>query len=279
MADHPYIVTLRAPDAPGIVAELAKAVFQAGGNISDLGQHSEQGEFACRLEVDPTVSLASLREHLSSLSTQHGWSIELFEGTEIPRIVIACSTTLHCLSDLLARIAVGEMGCEVVAIVSDQLDGQSLAEQFRIPFVHLPVGQDRRDQEARIAATLGELNPDLVVLARYMRILPAEITEAWEGKMINIHHSFLPAFAGAGPYKRAHERGVKLIGATAHYVTAGLDEGPIICQDITAVTHRDSTRDLARRGADVERSVLAAALRLHLEHRVMVFGNRTCVFH
>jgi formyltetrahydrofolate deformylase len=134
------------------------------------------------------------------------------------------------------------------------------------------------EQEAQLAATLLDLNPDLVVLARYMRILPASMTQDWEEKMINIHHSFLPAFAGAGPYKRAHERGVKLIGATAHYVTAGLDEGPIIHQEITPVTHRDSSTDLARRGADVERNVLATAVRLHLEHRVMVFGNRTCVF-
>jgi formyltetrahydrofolate deformylase len=278
MEEHPFIVTLRAPDAAGIIAELARAVAQAGGNISDVGQHSEQGTFACRLEVDPTINPASLQMQLSLLSEEHGWAIEVFEGSEVPKIVIACSKTLHCLSDLLARIAIGEMVCDIAAIVSDQPDGKELADRFNTPFIHIPVGQDRMEQEAQLAATLLDLNPDLVVLARYMRILPASMTQDWEEKMINIHHSFLPAFAGAGPYKRAHERGVKLIGATAHYVTAGLDEGPIIHQEITPVTHRDSSTDLARRGADVERNVLATAVRLHLEHRVMVFGNRTCVF-
>jgi formyltetrahydrofolate deformylase len=185
---------------------------------------------------------------------------------------------LHCASDLLARVSIGALGCEVVAVVSDYPDGAELAARHDVAFVHLPLGDDRSGQEAALEAVLDELDADLVVLARYMRILPRALTERWAGRMINIHHSFLPAFAGAGPYARAHERGVKLIGATAHYVTAELDAGPIIAQDVERVSHRDSVDDLIRRGADVERSVLAAAVRLHLEHRVMVFGNRTCVF-
>jgi len=168
--------------------------------------------------------------------------------------------------------------CDVVAVISDYEDAASLAERHGVPFLHLPVGDDRADQEIALGEALNELAPDLVVLARYMRILPSWLTEQWSMAMINIHHSFLPAFAGANPYARAHDRGVKLIGATAHYVTAELDAGPIIAQDVERVTHRDSVADLVRRGADVERGVLATALRLHLEHRLMVFGNRTCVF-
>ena len=156
-----------------------------------------------------------------------------------------------------------------------------LAEQFGVPF-HLVegglTGDARAAQEAAFAAALDELDPDLVVLARYMRILPETLTDRWKGRMINIHHSFLPAFAGAKPYHRAHQRGVKLIGATAHYVTAELDAGPIIAQGITPVSHRDEVEDLVRKGRDVERTTLASAVRLHLEHRVLIWDNRTCVF-
>ena len=193
-------------------------------------------------------------------------------------MVIACSKTLHCVSELLSRVSLGELDCEVVGIVSDRTDAAEVSDRYGITLTHLPVGADRRDQEAAMAQSLDGFAPDLVVLARYMRILPADIAETWAGRMINIHHSFLPAFPGAGPYAQAHDRGVKLIGATAHYVTSGLDEGPIIAQDVARVSHRDTIADLVRRGADIERSVLSTGVRLHLEHRVMVFENRTCIF-
>jgi formyltetrahydrofolate deformylase len=188
---------------------------------------------------------------------------------------------LYCAADLLTRVSLGELDVDVVAIVSDKPAAAELASQHNIPF-HLVdgglSGDARKEQEAAFAAVLDELSPDLIVLARYMRILPENMTLQWSGRMINIHHSFLPAFAGAKPYHRAHQRGVKLIGATAHYVTAELDAGPIIAQGITAVSHRDEVEDLVRKGRDVERTTLANAVRLHLEHRVLVWDNRTCVF-
>jgi len=192
--------------------------------------------------------------------------------------VVACSRQLHCASDLLARIDLGELHGEVVGLVSDHLDGEALAARYGLPFSYVPVGEDRADQEQRFAAVVEALSPDLVVLARYMRILPAWLTERYEHAMINVHHSFLPAFVGANPYRRAFERGVKMVGATAHYVTAELDAGPIIAQDVTPVTHADTVEDVVRRGADIERAVFIRAIRLHTEHRIQVFGNKTCIF-
>jgi formyltetrahydrofolate deformylase len=171
-----------------------------------------------------------------------------------------------------------ELPIDVVAVVSDREVAAPLAARYDVEFRGLPMTEDRSEQEAAFASALDAWSPDLVVLARYMRVLPAPIAQRWWGHMINIHHSFLPAFVGAGPHRQAHERGVKLIGATAHYVTPALDEGPIIAQDIVRVTHRDEVADLIRKGRDVERVVLAEAVRLHLEQRVLVFGNRTCVF-
>ena len=280
LTERPLVVTVRAPDGTGLVAAIAGAVASAGGNILDVGQHSdvESNWFGCRLEVDRSVELGDLGASLDELVSTRGLTYELHDAIERPRVVIVCSKTLHCASDLLARISIDAMRCTVAGVVSDYDDALALARRHGAPFHHVPVGDERAEQEAELGEVLEDLEPDLIVLARYMRILPAELTERWRGRMINIHHSFLPAFAGAGPYARAHERGVKLIGATAHYVTAELDAGPIIAQDVVRVTHRDSVEDLVRRGADVERSVLAAAVRLHLEHRLMIFGNRTCVF-
>jgi len=277
---QPLIITARAPDGPGLVAELASAVAHAGGNILDVGQHSdpEASWFGCRLEVDDEVDRAGLGDQLTELEGRRGFRFELHEAGERQRVALVCSKTLHCASDLVARASIGALACSIDALVSDSTSGEELAQRHEIAFHHVPVGDDRAAQEEALGRVLEAIQPDLVVLARYMRVLPAWLCDAYEGRMINIHHSFLPAFAGAGPYKRAHERGVKLIGATAHYVTAELDAGPIIAQDVERVSHRDSVDDLIRRGADVERSVLAAAVRLHLEHRVMVFGNRTCVF-
>ncbi len=279
-AAAPWVVSVRAPDGPGLVADIAAAVVRAGGNILDVGQHSdlETRSFGCRLEVDGAVDRELLEAALADAASRRELAWIVHDENRRPRVVLACSSTLHCVSDLLARVAIGSLACDVVGVVSDRLEAAPIARAFGIPFEHLPVGEDRPEQEARLATTIDRFAPDLVVLARYMRILPSAITDAWSERMINIHHSFLPAFAGAGPYARAWERGVKLIGATAHYVTAGLDEGPIIVQDVVRVSHRDRVDDLVRRGADIERTVLAAAVRLHLEHRVMVFGNRTCVF-
>ena len=276
----PIVITVRAPDGPGLVADIAGAVASIGGNIIDVGQHSDQATtgFGCRLEVDPTVDPADLGIRFAEVAQRRHLTFEIHDPEVRPRVVIACSKTLHCVSELLSRVTLGVLDSEVVGIVSDRTDAAEVSDRYGITLTHLPVGADRRDQEAAFAQSLDGFAPDLVVLARYMRILPANIAETWAGRMINIHHSFLPAFPGAGPYAQAHDRGVKLIGATAHYVTSGLDEGPIIAQDVARVSHRDTIADLVRRGADIERSVLSTGVRLHLEHRVMVFENRTCIF-
>jgi formyltetrahydrofolate deformylase len=193
-------------------------------------------------------------------------------------VVVLCSSTLHCPSDLVARSAIGQLDCDIVALVSDRTVARGLAERYGVPFTHLPIGADRAAQQRQLGEVLDRLSPDLIVLARYMRVLPAWLVSRYEHRIINIHHSFLPAFIGSNPYARAHERGVKIIGATAHYVTADLDAGPIIAQDVVHISHRDDVADMTRRGADIESSVLASAIRLHLERRVIVIGSRTCVF-
>ncbi len=275
----PLIVTVRSTDAVGIVAAVTAAVARAGGNIVDLAQHSDEAQraFGCRIEVTGLLERNVLDEALVELEAT-GLQCRTFDASARPKLALLCSRQLHCASDLLARIDLGELSCEVVAIVSDHLDAAVLARRYELPFHHLPVEADRSDQEQALGACLDGLGPDLVVPARYMRILPATLTERYEQAMINVHHSFLPAFIGANPYRRAHERGVKMVGATAHYVTAELDAGPIITQDVTPVTHAHDVADLVRLGADIERKVLARAVRLHLEHRIMVFGNKTCVF-
>jgi formyltetrahydrofolate deformylase len=265
----------------GIVASLAAAIQSAGGNIIELDQHTDvvEGDFGCRIEVAGGVDAERLTRGLDELRTPLSANYTMTPiARRRSRVAVLCSSTLHCPSDLIARSAIGQLDCDVVALVSDQSAARELAERYGVPFTHLPVGDDRAEQERRLGAVLDELAPDLIVLARYMRVLPAWLVDRYEHRIINIHHSFLPAFVGSNPYARAHTRGVKIIGATAHYVTADLDAGPIIAQDVVHISHRDDVADMTRRGADIERSVLASAIRLHLEQRVIVFGARTCVF-
>jgi formyltetrahydrofolate deformylase len=246
-------------------------------------QHTDRDSevFLQRIEIDGTVDWSAFDLGLAQLIERFSMQHTLHRPGTRDRVVIACSAELYCAADLLTRASLGELDVDVVAIVSDKPAAGELAAQHGVPFRLVDgglAGDSRAAQESAFAAVLDELEPDLVVLARYMRILPEAITLRWNGRMINIHHSFLPAFAGAKPYHRAHQRGVKLIGATAHYVTAELDAGPIIAQGITPVSHRDEVEDLVRKGRDVERTTLANAVRLHLEHRVLVWDNRTCVF-
>jgi formyltetrahydrofolate deformylase len=281
--DAPSVLTLRCADQPGIVAAVATLIATAGGNIANADQHTdrESAVFLQRIEVDGRVDWDRFHRGLDELVARFGLQWELHEPGTRARVVIACSGDLSCAADLLNRVELGELDTEVVAVLSDKDLAAPLAARHDVRFVHVPGGlrgDDRSEQEAAFARALHDLAPDLVVLARYMRILPEAITAAWAGRMINIHHSFLPAFPGARPYHRAHQRGVKLIGATAHYVTAELDAGPIIAQGVATVTHRDEVEDLIRKGRDVERTTLADAVRLHLEHRVLVWDNRTCVF-
>jgi formyltetrahydrofolate deformylase len=275
----PVVLSVRAEDGPGIVAHLANAIVAAGGNIVNLGQHSDvtTQSFAARIEIAPGVDSDELVRRLDRVDRVLPIEYEVYTPRRA-RLVVACSSELHVLADILARVETGELNADVTTIISDRLDAVPIAERHGIPFVHVPANIDRAEEGRQFIAAVSATADPVVVLARYMRILPDFVADRYFGQMINIHHSFLPDFIGAKPYESAFHRGVKMVGATAHYVTPDLDEGPIIVQDVTAVSHADSVADLARRGRDIERTVLSRALRLHLEHRVMVIGTRTCVF-
>jgi formyltetrahydrofolate deformylase len=275
------ILTVRCPDQVGIIANLAALIQASGGNIVELDQHTDvvEGDFGCRFEVAGGVNAEELARHLMGLGSTLSAEYAVTPiARRRARVAVLCSSTLHCPSDLIARCAIGQIDGDVIALISDRTAARDLAERYDVPFTHLPIGEDRAEQEQLLGEALDDLNPDLIVLARYMRVLPAWLVSRYDQRIINIHHSFLPAFIGSNPYARAHERGVKIIGATAHYVTAELDQGPIIAQDVVPITHRDDIASMTRRGADIESSVLAKAIRLHLDHRIIVFGSRTCVF-
>ncbi len=278
------ILRVRCADRTGIIAALSDFVFRHGGNILDLDQHSEpeSGRFFMRLvwsADDFNLDADGIRMGLEVLARAFGLDWELnFDHTR-DRVAIFCSKQPHCLYDLLLRQRLGELAGDIVLVVSNHPDARPAAEYFGLPFVIVPVTPQTKDQaETRQLELLKEYDINLVVLARYMQILSPAFVEGWSGRVINIHHSFLPAFAGARPYHQAQARGVKLIGATAHYATADLDEGPIIEQDVTRVTHRDTVEDMVRKGRDLERQVLARAVRLHLDRRVLIEGKRTIVF-
>ena len=272
-------------DKPGLVSTFAQFIAANGGNILDADQHTEDdtGRFFMRLvydtatfALDESASRASLDGLARSIANMR-W--QLFMGHRPTRVALFCSRTPHCVYDLLMRHAMGDLPGQIALVISNHDDLRSVADHFGIPFEHVPVPPEDKDAaERRHEALLTQYGIDLVVLARYMQIVAPGFCERWAGRCINIHHSFLPAFVGARPYHQAFERGVKIIGATAHYVTADLDQGPIIEQDIVHVGHHTSVKELTRLGRDVERQVLARAVRWHLERRVIIHGNRTVVF-
>ena len=272
------------PDRRGIVAALAQVLHGHGANILESDQHTDRasGTFFQRIHVDlseahtdRTTLEAALAEVAARLDMQ--WRLEWGDRTK--RIAIFVSKTAHCLYDLLLRHRAGELPCEIAMIVSNHADLRGVAEQFGVAYHVFPISPKTKPaQEASELELLADNDIDLVVLARYMQVLSAEFLAAFGRPVINIHHSFLPAFSGARPYHQAVERGVKLIGATAHYATSDLDEGPIIEQDVVRASHRHSVADLVRRGRDVERTTLSRAVRWHLEDRVLVHGNKTVVF-
>ncbi len=278
------ILRVRCTDRTGIIAALSDFVFRHGGNILDLDQHSEpeSGLFFMRLvwSVENfNLDTDGIRLGLEVLARGFGLDWELNFEHARDRVAIFCSKQPHCLYDLLLRQRLGELAGDIVLVVSNHPDARPAAEYFGLPFVVVPITPETKEQaETRQQELLKEHGINLVVLARYMQILSPAFVENWSGRVINIHHSFLPAFAGARPYHQAQARGVKLIGATAHYATAELDEGPIIEQDVTRVTHRDTVDDMVRKGRDLERQVLARAVRLHLDRRVLIEGKRTIVF-
>jgi formyltetrahydrofolate deformylase len=259
-------------------------VLNNGGNILHAEQHidPEAGVFFQRVEFDlsaGSLDRVQVAAAFEPVATRFGMDVSVRSSDERPRIALFASRQAHCLADLLGRWRSGELAAEVVAVISNHNEHASLAEFSGVPFHHLPVRPESRvSQEAALVELLHGYDVELVVLARYMQVLGSAMLDAFPARIINIHHSFLPAFVGAKPYHQAQQRGVKLIGATAHYATAELDEGPIIAQDVAAVTHRDSIADLVRKGRDLETVVLARAVRAHVEHRTLVFGNKTIVF-
>jgi formyltetrahydrofolate deformylase len=280
-----YLLTLSCRNMPGIVAAVSSAIFVHGGNINEASQYDEDlaDRFFMRLVFnlpDGPDDGTGLRADLAQVARRFAMEWSLRPRAQAQRVLLLVSRFDHCLVDLLYRLRMGELTMEVVGVISNHprsaLGDLQLGD---IPFHHLPVAPGAKaEQEARIKDLVVRTGADLVVLARYMQILSDDMARFLAGRCINIHHSFLPGFKGAKPYHQAHERGVKLIGATAHYVTSDLDEGPIIEQDVERITHADRPEDLVRKGRDIERRVLARAVRLHLDGRSLLHGNKTVVF-
>src|SRR5690606_7372564 len=272
------------PDRRGIVAALAQVLYGHGANILDSDQHTDPvaQQFFQRIRFDTSELLTdrqSLGRAIAEVAERFHMSWQLHEAGHRKRVAIFVSKFDHCLFDLLWRHRAGELPCDIPLIVSNHPDAGPVAEKFDIAFRHVPViADDKRAAENAQLALLAEHRIDLVVLARYMQVLSADFVDGYAGAIINIHHSFLPAFVGGKPYHQAYQRGVKLIGATAHYATRDLDQGPIIEQDVVRCSHRDRVPDLVRKGRDLEKVVLARAVRWHLEDRVLIYGNKTVVF-
>jgi formyltetrahydrofolate deformylase len=283
VSDALQILTLSCRDRPGITARVTGYLFEHGANILEAQQFNdrESGEFFARVAYDPgSGDAAALRDGFAQVAGEYAMRWGLRDHARPRRVLIMVSKFDHCLADLLYRHRIGELPMEITGVICNHprqsLEHINLRE---IPFHHLPVSSETKpQQEAQVKFIVEQTGTELVVLARYMQILTDDMAAWLSGRCINIHHSFLPGFKGAKPYHQAHARGVKMIGATAHYVTADLDEGPIIHQDVEPITHADSPGDLVRKGRDIERRVLAEAVRLHLEDRVLLTGNRTVVF-
>jgi formyltetrahydrofolate deformylase len=286
MPEPPVTATLliSCRDQRGLVAAVSDFLFRNDGNIIHADQHTdkEEGVFLQRVEWELAgfrIEREGIADAFAPLAEKFGMAWSLRFSDYVPRVALVASRLPHCLYDLLARWRMGEFRASIPLIISNHDDLRSTAKDFGIDFHELPVTPETKAaQEAKAIELLDAAEVDLVVLARYMQVLGEDIVARYEGRIINIHHSFLPAFAGARPYHNAHERGVKIIGATAHYVTPELDQGPIIEQDVVRVSHRDSVADLIRKGRDLEKTVLARAVDLHLRNRVVVYGNKTVVF-
>jgi formyltetrahydrofolate deformylase len=282
-AQPEFVLTLSCPDTTGIVYHVTGFLFERGCNIIDSAQFGDAstGLFFMRVHFSAAgpIDAQTIRADFDPIAQRYAMDARIHDLRVRPRVLLMVSKFGHCLNDLLFRWSSGQLPMEIPAIVSNHADFQPLAHSYRIPFFYLPVTPETRaGQEERLLELVERERIDLVVLARYMQILSAPLCTALRGRAINIHHSFLPSFKGAKPYVQAHDRGVKLIGATAHYVTADLDEGPIIEQDVERVDHAMTHESLAAIGRDVESVVLARAVRWHVEHRVLLNGHRTVVF-
>lgn len=291
------VLLIDCPDRKGLVARVSGLLYELGANILHADQHQDHdlGLFFMRVEwgldlpdgVDDKAAasekrrfdLEAFKAAFAPIAAELGMRWTLTSGNRRPRMALFCSQYLHCMADLLHRWRTGELECEIPVIVSNHRDVERLAAFYGIPFEHVPVTAETRvAAEAKQLALLEEHGVELVVLARYMQILSPAFVARYPAAIINVHHSFLPAFTGARPYHAAHARGVKLIGATSHYVTEVLDDGPIIEQDVARISHRDQVEDLVARGRDLERMVLSRAVRWHLDRRILCYGNKTVVF-
>lgn len=278
------ILLISCPDRKGEVASIADFIYKHGGNILHADEHGDEqsGLFLMRVEFDPKefdIDLAEFGQHFSPIADTFAMRWRLTLSAQRQRMIILVSKYDHCLVDLLYRHQSGELECEIPLIISNHPDNQAIADFYKIPYAVVPVHKNNKyEAEARIHQLIEVHNPDFMVLARYMQILSTEFVHRYPQRIINIHHSFLPAFIGAKPYHQAFQRGVKLIGATSHYVTEVLDDGPIIEQDVVRVSHRDTVDDLIRKGRDLEKVVLSRAVRWHVENRVLLYGNKTVVF-
>lgn len=279
-----YRLTISCPDRVGIVAKVGEFVSSQGGWITEANHYSDpvSGWFFMRHCIKASslpFGLAEFREKFAAIAKEFSMDWQINDSAEAKKIILMVSKESHCLIDLLHRVHSKELFCEIPCVISNHDDLRSMVEWHGIPFFHVPVDKNNKQEHFdRVNSIIAEHKADTIVLARYMQILPAEICQQYAGHVINIHHSFLPSFAGARPYHQAAERGVKLIGATCHYVTEELDAGPIIDQDVMRISHNDTIEDTVRLGKDVEKRVLARGVRSHVEDRVLLHGNKTIVF-
>lgn len=277
------ILLLQCPDRKGVVAAVTTFLYERGGNIVHADEHQDQEikQYFLRLEWDLTdlsCSLPSFTADFALLARDFGMEWTITRSSARPNVALFVSKAGHCLADLLFRHQTGELPCRIPLVIGNHEDLRRLTEFYGIPFHFIPTGADKTAAEAKQQELLAEHGIELVVLARYMQVLSDQFVAAYPNRMINVHHSFLPAFIGARPYHRSYERGVKLIGATSHYVTRVLDEGPIVEQDIVRISHRDALADMIRKGGDAERAVLTRAVLWHVQNRILVYGNKTVVF-
>jgi formyltetrahydrofolate deformylase len=279
------VLLVNCPDQKGVVARIADFIYRHNGNILFADEHgdAELNLFLMRIEFDSTdldFPLTDFSRHFDPVAREMRMNYQIADMSYRPRLIILVSKYDHCLVDLLYRHQSGELKCEIPLIISNHEDNRPVADFYRLPYVTVAVTKDSKSQaEQQILKLLAERTPDFIVLARYMQILSNEFVEQYPYRIINIHHSFLPAFIGARPYHQAFARGVKLIGATSHYVTDVLDDGPIIEQDVVRISHRDTIEKLIEKGRDLEKVVLSRAVRWHIENRVLIYGNKTVVFH
>jgi formyltetrahydrofolate deformylase len=276
------VLLIDCPDRKGLVAKVSSLLYRFGANITHADQHQdhEAGLFFMRVEwALEGFDLASFRAEFQNTARELQMRLYLKSMSKVPRVAVFVSQYLHCLADILYRYRAGELNCSIPLVVSNHFDGEALARFYSVEFRHIPMRPEtRRDAEQEQRRLLRTAGVELLVLARYMQILSPEFVQEYPSRIINVHHSFLPAFVGARPYHAAFDRGVKLIGATSHYVTAELDNGPIIEQDVVRISHRDQVDDLIKKGRDLERTVLSRAMTWHLDHRILCYGNKTVVF-